>query len=55
MAEKERITIMVDIRLLKKLRNSQAKQISELQKSTSFSRQVNEDLAKYYKMQNFEY
>jgi len=55
MGEKERITIMVNHRLLKKIRNRQAKEISETQKSMSFSRQVNEDLAKYYKMQNFEY
>jgi len=55
MGEKKRITIMLDSRLLKKLRNRQAKEISESQTSVSFSRQINEDLAKYYKIQNFEY
>jgi len=55
MSENERITIMLDLRILKKLRSRQAKQIIESDKSVSFSRIINEDLAKYYKMQNFNY
>jgi len=55
MAEKERITVMLDIRIFRKLRSRQAKQITDSIRRVSFSRQINEDLAKYYKMQNYEY
>ena len=55
MANKKRITIMLDERLLKKIRNRQAKEIVGSEISVSFSKQINEDLAKCYKIQNFEY
>lgn len=55
MAQKERITIMMDARISKKLRARQSKEIIEAQGSISFSKIVNEDLAKYYKLTNFEY
>jgi len=55
MAAKERITIMLDSRLLKKLRIRQSKEIAESQKSMSFSKVINEDLAKHYKIANFVY
>jgi len=55
MAAKERVTIMIDDRIMKKLRTRQSKRIMDTQSSISFSKLVNEDLAKYYKMQNFQY
>jgi len=55
MAQRKRITIMLDERLFKKLRSRQAKQLTDSDISVSFSKQINEDLAKYFKMQNFEY
>lgn len=55
MAEKERVTIMIDDRIMKKLRARQSKRIMDTQSSISFSKLVNEDLAQYYKMQNFQY
>ena len=42
----ERITIMLDSEIAKKLRNIQAKQIKETQSSISFSRVLNEVLEK---------
>ncbi len=53
--EKERVTIMLDPRIKKKLRNRQSKEIIDSQGSISFSRIVNEDLAKQYKIPNFQY
>lgn len=55
MAERKRITILLDLRIIKKLKLRQAKQIVDSDRSVSFSRQINEDLAKYFKMQNYEY
>ncbi len=55
MAAKKRIAIMVDIRLEKKLRARQSKEIMDSQGSISFSKIVNEDLAKYHKLSNFAY
>ena len=55
MAAKKRITIMMDERLDKKLRSRQSKQIMDSQGSVSYSKIVNQDLAKYYKLTNFEY
>ena len=55
MAEKKRVTIMLDMRVEKKLRARQSKDIIDSQGSISFSKIVNEDLAKYYKLTNFEY
>ena len=55
MPEKKRVTIMLDTRIEKKIRNRQAKQITDTQGSVSFSKVANEDLAKYYKIQQFEY
>ena len=55
MAAKKRVTIMVDVRLEKKLRARQSKEIMDSQGSISFSKIVNEDLAKYYKLTNFQY
>ncbi len=55
MAAKKRVTIMVDVRLEKKLRSRQSKEIMDSQGSISFSKIVNEDLAKFYKLANFAY
>ena len=55
MPEKKRVTIMLDARIEKKIRNRQAKQILETGGSVSFSRVMNDDLAKHYKIQQFEY
>ena len=55
MSAKKRITIMMDPRIDKKLRAHQSKDIIESQRSVSYSRVVNEDLAKYYKIINFKY
>jgi len=55
MPEKKRVTIMLDARIEKKIRNHQAKQITDTQGTVSFSKVVNEDLAKYYKILQFEY
>jgi len=55
MAEKERITIMLDSRILKKLRTRQSREIADTQKSMSFSKVINEDLAKHYKIPNYDY
>lgn len=55
MTEKERVTIMLDERVKKRLRARQSKEIVESQSSISFSKIVNEDLAKFYKIQNFKY
>ncbi len=46
---------MVDARIEKKLRGRQSKQIIDNQGSVSLSKVVNEDLAKYYKLANFQY
>ena len=53
--EKERVTIMLDPRIKKKLRARQSKEIIEVQGSISFSKVINEDLAKFYKIPNFDY
>jgi len=53
--EKERVTIMIDHRIKKKLRALQSKEIIESQSSVSFSKVINEDLAKFYKIANFKY
>lgn len=55
MPERKRVTIMMDARIERKIRNRQAKQITDTQGTVSFSQVVNEDLAKYYKIQQFEY
>jgi len=55
MVEKDRITILMDERILKKARTRQARVISEKQETTSLSKIINEDLAKQYKIQNFVY
>ncbi len=55
MAAKKRITIMMDERLDKRLRTRQSKQIMDSQGSVSYSKIVNQDLAKFYKLTNFEY
>jgi len=55
MSEKKRITIMIDTRVDKKLRSRQSKEIMETQGTVSLSKVVNEDLAKYYKLTNFQY
>lgn len=55
MTDKKRITIMLDPRIEKKIRNRQSKQIVDTQGTVSFSKVLNEDLAKHYKIQNFEY
>jgi len=55
MSDKERVTIMIDSRIQKKLRARQSKEIMDIQGSISFSKVINEDLAKYYKIPNFEY
>ena len=55
MSEKKRITIMLDDRVLKKARIRQSKEIVDTQGSASFSKIINEDLAKYYKIPNFDY
>ncbi len=55
MSAKKRITIMVDTRIERKLRGRQSKQIMDKQGSVSLSKIVNDDLAKYYKLTNFEY
>jgi len=55
LTSKERVTIMIDERIMKKLRARQSKRILDTQSSISFSKLVNEDLAHYYKMQNFHY
>lgn len=55
MGKNERITIVVNAQILKKLRNTQAKQIAESEGTISFSRVINEALAKFYKMPHFEY
>ena len=55
MSEKKRITIMLDDKVLKKARVRQAKIIADDQVSASFSKIINEDLAKYYKIANFVY
>ncbi len=55
MSAKKRITIMIDMRIERRLRTRQSKQITDTQGSISFSKVVNEDLAKYYKLVNFHY
>ena len=55
MSAKKRVTIMMDMRIEKKLRARQSKQIVDSQGSISFSKIVNEDLSKFYKLSNFEY
>ena len=55
MADKQRVTIILDGRIKKKLRARQSKEIIDSQGSVSFSKVINDDLAKYYKMSNFEY
>jgi len=55
MVEKIRVTIMLDARIKKKLRTRQSKEISDTQASISFSRIINDDLAKCYKIPNYEY
>ena len=55
MSGKKRITIMVDVRVEKKLRARQSKEILESQGTVSLSRVVNDDLAKFYKLANFAY
>ncbi len=55
MSDRKRVTIMLDARIEKKARNRQAKNINESQGSTSFSKIINEDLADYYKIVNFDY
>lgn len=55
MGDKERVTIMINDRIMKKLRSRQSKRILDTQSSISFSKLVNEDLAVFYKMQNFKY
>ncbi len=55
MSTKKRITVMMDERIDKKLRSRQSKQIMDSQGSVSYSKIVNQDLAKYYKLNNFEY
>jgi len=55
MSAKERVTIMLDTRIQKKLRGRQSKEIVDTQGSISFSKIINEDLAKQYKIPNFEY
>ena len=46
---------MLDDRIKKKLRSRQSKEIIELQGSVSFSKIINNDLAKFYKISNFDY
>ena len=53
--EKERVTIMIDERIKKKLRARQSREIVDSQGSISFSKIINDDLAKFYKIANFEY
>jgi hypothetical protein len=55
MSEKKRATIMIDVRIDKKLRARQSKEIIDSQGSISLSKIVNNDLAKYYKLTNFQY
>jgi len=55
MSENARITIMIDSKILKKARTRQAKLIAEEQASISFSKVINDDLAAYYKIPNFQY
>ena len=55
MSDKERVTIMIDARIEKKLRARQSKEIVDSQGSVSFSKIINEDLAKFYKIANFDY
>ncbi len=55
MPEKERVTIILDARIKKKLRNRQSKEIMDSQGSVSFSKVINDDLAKFYKIPNFTY
>lgn len=55
MSAKKRVTIMIDVRIDKKLRNRQSKEILDSQGSVSLSKVVNDDLAKYYKLTNFQY
>lgn len=55
MADKKRVTIMLDERIERKLRTRQSKAILDSQGSISFSKIANEDLAKYYKLANFQY
>lgn len=55
MGDKKRITVMLDERIVKLSRNRQANKIAKDQASFSFSKQINEDLAKFYKMTNFKY
>lgn len=55
MSDKKRVTIMLDIRIERKLRAHQSKDIVDTQGSISFSKIINEDLAKQYRISNFEY
>ena len=55
MSEKDRVTIMLDVRIMKKLRVNQSKEMIDSRVSVSLSRIINENLAKYYKMPNYEY
>lgn len=48
--ETQRITAMFDDDIVRKLRNRQAKQIQESQKSISFSKVLNETLRKALKL-----
>ncbi len=53
--KRQRVTIMIDARISKKLRAQQSKEIIDSQGSISFSKIINEDLAKYHKIPNFVY
>lgn len=55
MPNNARVTIMLDDRINKLLRKSQAKSLTEKQISVSFSKIINEKLAKHYKIQNYVY
>jgi len=51
----DRVTIVLDPKLTKLLRDEQAKQIRTSQTSISFSKVLNEIIAKHYKLKNYEY
>lgn len=55
MPDNTRVTIMLDNKIGKLLRADQAKGLRMLQSSVSFSKIVNECLAKHYKIKDYIY
>ncbi len=55
MPDNTRVTIMLDNKIGKLLRTTQAKALRDQQKGISFSKIINEALAKHYKIKDYVY